>query len=60
MAREQVTFDEMMTPALYYINTRSWIFIVLAQWSNIPRFRYVVPVGHIILIPSQPAFALAT
>ena len=30
---EQVTFDEMMS-TLYYTNTLSWIFIVLAHWNN--------------------------
>ena len=31
----------------------SWIFIVLVHWNN-----SVAPLGHIILIPSQPIFAL--
>ena len=31
----------------------------LAHWNNSPRMRgHVAPFGHIILIPSQPVFAL--
>jgi len=58
--REQTTFDEMlMMTALCQKNTPS-ISIVLAHWNSSP------PVGmshfqveHMILIPSQPVFALS-
>jgi len=33
-------------------------FIVLAHWNNSPQVDNVVPFRHIILIPSQPVFAL--
>ena len=34
----KLIFNEMvMRSALYYTNTLSWIFIVLAHWSKIPR-----------------------
>jgi hypothetical protein len=57
---EQVTFDEMMMmmSALYYTNTLSWIFIVLTHWNNSLRVRHVSLLGHIILISSQPVFAI--
>jgi hypothetical protein len=52
-------FNETMTRStLYYTNTLSWIFIVLAHWNNSPRDRHVAPLGHIILMPSQPVFVL--
>ena len=31
---------------------------MLAQWNNSPRID-IAPLGHIILIPSQPVFALS-
>ena len=37
----------------------SWIFIVLAHWNNQPAGKHVAPLWHIILIPSQPVFALS-
>ncbi len=40
-----------MVFALYMTNTHSWIFVVLVG-------RYVALLGHIILISSQPIFAL--
>ena len=39
----------MMRSVLSQTNRLSWIFIVLAHWNN----RYVAPLWHIILIPSQ-------
>ena len=52
---EHAMFDDMMTP-LYYINTLSYIFIVLAEWNNSP----FALLGHIFLIPSQPLFVLTS
>jgi hypothetical protein len=48
----------MMGSALYYANTLSWIVSAnsLKQQSV---DRHFVPLGHIILIPSQPVFALS-
>jgi hypothetical protein len=43
--------------ALYRNNTLSWISIVLAHWNKSVD-RHVAPLGHIILIPSQPIFGL--
>jgi hypothetical protein len=39
MEREnKLIFNEMMMrSALYWTNTLSWIFIVLAHWNNSPR-----------------------
>ena len=34
--REQVNFNEMMS-TLFYTNTISWIFTVLARWNNSSR-----------------------
>jgi hypothetical protein len=36
-----------------------WICIVLALWNNSTVDSHVAPLGHIILIPSQPGFALS-
>jgi hypothetical protein len=64
----KLIFNEMMMrSALYYTNMLSWIFIVLAHWNNSPWIDmsplsdtlFVTPLGHIILIPSQPVFALS-
>jgi hypothetical protein len=33
----KLIFNEMMKSALFYTNTLSWIFIVLAYWNNSPR-----------------------
>ena len=38
--------------ALYKINTLGWIFIVLTHRNNAGR--HVAPLGHIILLSSQP------
>ena len=46
--------EMMMRSALYYTNTLSWRS--LKQQS---ADRHVAPPGHIILIPSQPVFALS-
>ena len=58
----KLLFNElMMKSASYSHNTLSWIFIVIAHWNNSPRIdRHVAPLGHIILIPSQPVFALSS
>ena len=37
----------------------SCIFIVLAHWNNSTGDIHVAPLGHIILIPGQPVFALS-
>ena len=47
-----------MISALKKRNTLSWIFIVLAHLNNSSRGRHVAIHGHIILIQSQPLFAL--
>jgi hypothetical protein len=53
-------FNEvMMRSTLYYTNRLSWIFIVLVHWNNSLQVENVAPLGHIILIPSQPVFALS-
>jgi hypothetical protein len=64
-SENKLHFDEMMTmiSALHYnTNTLSLIFIVLAHWNNSSRVSLhsdtLVPLGHIILIPSQLVFAL--
>ena len=52
--------EMMMMSALYKTNTLTWIFIVLAHRNNNPRINiHVAPLEHIMLIPSQPAFALS-
>ena len=45
-----------MMSALYQTNTVTWIFIILKQQF---AGRHVDPLGHIILIRSQPVFALS-
>ena len=56
----KLMFNEMMMrSALYYTNTLSYIFMVLAHWNNSPRV-HIAPLGHIIPIPSQPVFALTS
>ena len=60
--REQVTINEMMMSAIYYTNslTGSWIILVLAHCNSILLVgRHVVPLEHVILIPSQPVFDLS-
>ena len=47
----------MMRSALYWTNTLSWIFIVPLKQQSADR--HVAPLGHIILIPSQPVFVLS-
>jgi len=42
----------------FVLDTLSWIFIVLAHWNK-SAGRRVASLGHIILIPSQPVFALS-
>ena len=42
--------------ALFWTNTPSWIFIVLAHWNNKSVGRHVAPLGHISLI--HPVFVL--
>jgi hypothetical protein len=32
-----IFYDMMIRSALFYTNTQSWIFIVLAHWNNSPR-----------------------
>jgi hypothetical protein len=32
--QDQISFDEIMISALYYANTLSWTFIVLAYWNK--------------------------
>ena len=55
----KLIFNEMMMRfALYQTNTLSWIFIVLAHWNK-SAGRQVAPLRQIILIPSQPVFALS-
>jgi hypothetical protein len=39
-------------------NTLSWIFIVLAHWNNSLQVDMSLNPRHIILILSQPVFAL--
>ena len=57
----KLIFNEMMMKsALYYTNTLSWIFILLAHWNNSPRIDMSPPHGHIILIPSQSVFAISS
>jgi hypothetical protein len=34
--------------------------ILLAHWNNSPWDKHVIPLGHIILIPSQQVFALSS
>jgi choline-glycine betaine transporter len=46
--------------ALYWTNTISWIFVVLAHWNNISGGRHVTPFAHIILVLSQLVFVLIT
>jgi hypothetical protein len=56
--RDQATFDEMIImSALYMTNMLSRIFILLAHWNNSPSADSWL--GHIIVIPSQPVFALS-
>ena len=52
-------FDQMMMSAFYKTNTPSWILIVQAHWNNSPGKDMLPHSWHIILIPSQPVFALS-
>ena len=49
--------EMMMKSALYYTNMLSWIFIVLVHWNNSSGIDMSIH-SNIILIPSQPVFAL--
>jgi hypothetical protein len=53
--------DEMMIMStLYLTKTLSWIFIVRARTlKQQPVGRHIAPLGHIILIPSQPVLTLS-
>ena len=58
--KSKLIFNEMMMrSAMCYTNTLSWIFIVLTHGNNSPRIDMSTPRWHIILIPSQPVFALS-
>ena len=57
---EKDTFEEMKRmSALNYYNALSWVFIMQGHCNNSLRVDMSLhsPLGHIILIPSQPAFA---
>ena len=57
--REWITFNEkMMMSALYKTNTLNWIFIKLAHRNNSSRVDMSLHSRHIMLILSQPVFAL--
>jgi hypothetical protein len=49
----KLIFNNMMMSALYYTNL---ICIVLIHWNN----RHEAQLWHIILIESQPVFALSS
>jgi len=54
--REQATFGEMMSAC-----TRPMCLVEFYSASSLKHqsaCRHVAPLGHIILIPSQPVFAL--
>jgi hypothetical protein len=54
-------FDEMMMFALYYTNTLNSVFKVLAHPLWMKKYsasRYVTPLRHSILIPSQLLYIL--
>jgi hypothetical protein len=54
----KLIFSEMMMRStLYQTNTLSWIFIVLTHWNN--SLQIDMSLHSIILIPSQPVFALS-
>jgi hypothetical protein len=56
---ERTSFNGMMmTSALYYYNTSSWIFIVL-ELTQQSADRHVTTLGNIFLIPRQPVFSLS-
>ena len=48
----------MMRSALYWTNTLSLIFYSASSLIQQSAGRHVAPLGHIILIPSRPVFAL--
>ena len=49
----------MMRSALYQISTLSSIFNSVSSLKQQSADIHVAPIGHIILIPSQPVFALS-
>jgi hypothetical protein len=49
----------MMMSALYYTNKLSWILYSASPLKQQSPDRHVTPLGHIILIPSPPVFALS-
>ena len=55
--------EMMIRSSLLKTNTPGWIFIVLAHWNSSLKQqsadRHVAPLQQIILIPSQPVFALS-
>ena len=56
---ERTSFNGMMmTSALYYYNTSSWIFIVL-ELTQQSAGRHVATLGNIFLIPRQLVFPLS-
>ena len=51
-----ISCEMMMRSTFYYVNRLSWIFNPLKQQSV---DRHVTPLGNIMLIPTQPVFALS-
>jgi len=49
----------MMKSALYLTKTFSWDFYSASSMKQQSADRHVAPLGHIILILSQPVFALS-
>jgi hypothetical protein len=56
--QEQVTYRRDDGDVRFVLNQQfSWICIMVVYWNNSPG-RHVTPLGHSILNPSQPVFAL--
>jgi hypothetical protein len=51
--------EMMMKSTLYQTNMLSLVFYSASSLKQQSAGRHVAPLGHIILIPSQPVFALS-
>jgi len=51
--------EMMMRSALLLTNTLGWFFYSASSLKQQSADIHVAPLGHIILIPSQPVFALS-
>jgi hypothetical protein len=57
--REQVNFERDDDKVHFVLDQHTWVEFYSATHWNKSVGRHVAPLGHIIPIPSQPAFAFS-